>query len=171
MVRQGSFREDLYYRLKVVEIMLPPLRERRQCIPLLVYHFLDLFREKIGRKINTISDQAMESLTRYAWPGNVRELRHVMERACILCNGATLLRENLPVDLFRVNHDTPAVATSAQAVHVPDARPTGIHLGPSEADMVRQALLQSGGNKSRAAKLLQVDRSTLYRKMRRYNLS
>ena len=170
-VRQGIFREDLYYRLKVVEITLPPLRERRQCIPLLVYHFLDLFREKIGRKINTISDQAMDALTRYSWPGNVRELRHVMERACILCNGATLLQENLPVDLFRVRHDVPALTAPAQAAPTEGTRPPGIQLGPSEAEMVRQALLQSGGNKSRAAKLLQVDRSTLYRKMRRYNLA
>jgi PAS domain S-box-containing protein len=170
-VRQGLFREDLYYRLKVVEIMLPPLRERRQCIPLLVYHFLDLFREKLGRKVHTISDQAMEALIRYAWPGNVRELRHVMERACILCGGATLLQENLPADLFFEPKATPAEQVRTQSVHIRDVSAPMLQPGPVDAEVVRQALVQSGGNKSLAAKLLHVDRSTLYRKMKRYSLS
>ncbi|MGB5232963.1 MAG: sigma-54-dependent Fis family transcriptional regulator [Desulfoprunum sp.] len=168
-VRQGLFREDLYYRLKVVEIMLPPLRERRQCIPLLVHHFLALFREKLGRRIHTISDQALDALTRYPWPGNVRELRHVMERACILCTGSTLRRENLPVDLVGISEKTssdtlrqPGSATPSSQQFVPAAA--------TDQEMVQQALLQSGGNKSLAAKLLHIDRSTLYRKMKRYRL-
>ncbi|WP_457576197.1 sigma 54-interacting transcriptional regulator, partial [Desulfomarina sp.] len=82
-VKRGGFREDLYYRLKVVEILLPPLRERKGCVPHLVHHFLAIYREKLNKKIVNISDQAMELLSGYSWPGNVRELRHVIERACV----------------------------------------------------------------------------------------
>jgi PAS domain S-box-containing protein len=170
-VRQGLFREDLYYRLKVVEIMLPPLRERRQCIPLLVHHFLALFREKLGRRIHTISDQALDALNSYSWPGNVRELRHVMERACILCTGSTLLRENLPAELVGTNQKNSS-DTTLQTPGLSDPVPQQfVPAATSDQEMVRQALLQSGGNKSLAAKLLHVDRSTLYRKMKRYHLA
>ncbi len=170
-VRQGMFREDLYYRLKVVEIMLPPLRERRQCIPLLVHHFLEYFREKLGRKITTVSDQAMDTLLYYSWPGNVRELRHVVERACVLCGGATLLQENLPADLLAVEKIAPTGSSPDQSVHIRELPMPVLQPGPVGVEMVRQALAQSGGNKSLAAKLLHVDRSTLYRKMKRYSLS
>jgi PAS domain S-box-containing protein len=170
-VRQGNFREDLYYRLKVVEIMLPPLRERLECIPLLVHHFLVTFREKLGRKIHNISDQAMETLVRYSWPGNVRELRHVIERACVLCSGSTLLREHLPAELLEM---VPPVAATRknggpEKKIKPAATPAVSLL--SEEELIRQAMMQVGGNKSKAAKLLDVDRSTLYRKIKRYGIA
>jgi len=98
-VKDGSFREDLYYRLKVVEIQMPPLRDRKGGIPILVHHFLSLFREKLKRNIHGISDQAMEALVRYSWPGNVRELRHVIERACVLCEGPTISLEDFPEEI------------------------------------------------------------------------
>jgi PAS domain S-box-containing protein len=170
-VRQGNFREDLYYRLKVVEIMLPPLRERHDCIPLLVHHFLVKFREKLGRKIHNISDQAMGALVRYSWPGNVRELRHVIERACVLCTGSTLLREHFSAEIL----DTvPATGDSKMTGQVGkkirEAKRPAVDL-LSEEELIRQTMLQVGGNKSKAAKLLDFDRSTLYRKMRRYQIS
>ncbi len=170
-VRQGGFREDLYYRLKVVEIMLPPLRERRECIPLLAHHFLVKFREKLARKVHAISDQAMESLIRYTWPGNVRELRHVIERACVLCSGSTLLREHLPAEMLDnvlSSSEMPSVAGSGKKAK--SASPSIVSL-LSEEELIRQTLLQAGGNKARAAKLLHIDRSTLYRKMKRYRIA
>jgi DNA-binding NtrC family response regulator len=151
--------------------MLPPLRERRQCIPLLVHHFLSLFREKLGRKIHTISDQALDALNSYSWPGNVRELRHVMERACILCTGSTLLRENLPAELVGAIQK-PSSDTDLQPLDSPAPKSQQfIPAAATDSEMVHQALLQSGGNKSLAAKLLHIDRSTLYRKMKRYHLA
>ena len=170
-VRQGNFREDLYYRLKVVEIMLPPLRERLECIPLLVHHFLVTFREKLGRKIHNISDQAMETLVRYSWPGNVRELRHVIERACVLCSGPTLLREHLPAELLEMVPPVAATRNNGgpEKKIKPAATPAVGLL--SEEELIRQAMLQVGGNKSKAAKLLDVDRSTLYRKIKRYRIA
>ena len=170
-VRQGNFREDLYYRLKVVEIMLPPLRERQECIPLLVHHFLVKFREKLGRRIHNISDQAMDALVRYSWPGNVRELRHVIERACVLCSGPTLLREHFPAEMFEIPPKQLEKHKSGQSekkLKQPSDSPPSLL---SEEELIRQTLLQVGGNKSKAAKLLDFDRSTLYRKMQRYRIS
>jgi DNA-binding NtrC family response regulator len=151
--------------------MLPPLRERHDCIPLLVRHFLVKFREKLGRKIHNISDQAMGALVRYSWPGNVRELRHVIERACVLCTGSTLLREHFPAEML----DTVPIMGGAKTAEPVGKRvreahkPAVDHL--SEEELIRQTMLQVGGNKSKAAKLLDFDRSTLYRKMRRYQIS
>jgi DNA-binding NtrC family response regulator len=172
-VRAGTFREDLYYRLKVVEIHLPPLRERNECIPLLVHHFLAKFREKLEKKIINISDQAMDILKSYQWPGNVRELRHVIERACVLCNGKTLLQEHLPEEILV---GAPLAETRGQAGKTFPKMPgtlTGIpqyKSFKSEEAQIIEALQATGGNKSKAAKLLGVDRSTLYRKMKRYKL-
>ena len=101
MVKLGKFREDLYYRLKVIEIKLPPLRERVVSIPLIANHFLELFRKQLGKKIALISDQALECMLRYSWPGNVRELRHVIERACVLCQDEVLQLKHLPEELQR----------------------------------------------------------------------
>ncbi|EKD36558.1 MAG: sensory box protein/sigma-54 dependent DNA-binding response regulator [uncultured bacterium] len=170
-VKSGAFREDLYYRLKVVEVLLPPLRERKECIPLLVRHFLAIFRNELEKNIINISDQAMEALTAYAWPGNVRELRHVIERACVLCKGATLLREHLADELLYAPQPD-AVQESTAATGRAAAEP-GFRIqqhGPylSEQQQIIQALQATGGNKAKAAKLLGVDRSTLYRKMQRY---
>lgn len=169
-VQAGAFREDLYYRLKVVEILLPPLRERKECIPLLVRHFLAIFRNELGKNILHVSDQAMAALIAYPWPGNVRELRHVIERACVLCQGTTLLREHLADELLRAGEAVPAsgAASASIAAEPPKMPPHGPYL--SEQQRIIQALMATGGNKAKAAKLLGVDRSTLYRKMLRYRM-
>ena len=166
-VKEGAFREDLYYRLKVVEIHLPPLKNRKECIPLLVHHFLVKFRDKLEKKIFNISDQAMEILTAYPWPGNVRELRHVIERACVLCNGKTLLQEHLPDEILLA---TPFRENEVTMPQIARAGTFQYETFKSEEMQIAEALKATGGNKSKAAKLLGFDRSTLYRKMKRYKL-
>ena len=166
-VKDGSFREDLYYRLKVVEIKLPPLRDRKGGIPILVHHFLSLFREKLKRNIHGISDQAMEALAKYSWPGNVRELRHVIERACVLCEGSTISLEHFPEEIQK-----PAVQHS----QYPEPNPhlSSIATLPpyiSERDEIIDILKRARGNKSKAARMLNIDRSTLYRKMQRIGIA
>ncbi len=166
-VKEGSFREDLYYRLKVVEIKLPPLRERKGGIPILVHHFLSLFREKLKRNIHGISDQAMEALTRYTWPGNVRELRHVIERACVLCKGSTISLDHFPEEIQEPkNIYIPPTATPEAPSHLAPLPPY-----VSERDEIIDILKRARGNKSKAARMLNIDRSTLYRKMQRIGIA
>jgi two-component system response regulator HydG len=170
-VRQGQFREDLHYRLKVVELFLPSLRERAACLPLLVNHFLLFFCEKHGRRIHSVSDHAMETLLHYSWPGNVRELKHVIERGVVLCERANLLEEHLPEELFHKDVSSPD--SSVQNGNTwPDAPgAAGSIPQKSERELVIDALRKADGNKSRAARILLIDRSTLYRKIRRLNIS
>ena len=175
-VALGEFREDLYYRLRVIEINLPPLRARKEGIPVLANHFLKSFQEKLGHNISGISDQAMEALVHYSWPGNVRELKHVIERGCVLCTGQTLALEHLPEEIRNSEASLPLTA-----LEKPAATPSPQHQEPeplknattsmSPEEKIRAALTQAGGNKSKAARLLGIDRSTLYRRMRRYNIS
>jgi DNA-binding NtrC family response regulator len=167
-VKEGGFREDLYYRLKVVEIKLPPLRDRKGGIPILVHHFLSLFREQLGRNIHRISDQAMDILSQYSWPGNVRELRHVIERACVLCEGPTISVEHFPEEIRN-----PLIAPiSQQILQATPAAPVAI-LPPyiSEEEEIIDILKRARGNKSKAARMLKIDRSTLYRKMQRIGIA
>jgi PAS domain S-box-containing protein len=179
-VRDGKFREDLYYRLKVMEINLPPLRARTDGIPILVHHFLSLFRDQLKRNINGISDQAMIALVGYSWPGNVRELSHVIERACVLCEGTTISLEHFPEEirspqslpqknLAEFQTDIPPNTQENSQFQTPltaSAYPTYI----SEKDELIDALRRARGNKSKAARILSIDRSTLYRKMQRQGM-
>jgi two-component system, NtrC family, response regulator HydG len=176
-VRAGNFREDLFYRLKVVEIRLPPLRQRQGDIPILAYHFLSLFREELQRNIHGISDQAMNLLSLYSWPGNVRELRHVIERACVLCESQTISLEHFPEEIrtsqMQKNSVSPLKSVPASAnPPSPPALPTNPAYPPyiSEKDELIDILKRARGNKSKAARMLGVDRSTLYRKMQRYTI-
>ncbi|MCL7489120.1 MAG: sigma-54-dependent Fis family transcriptional regulator [Desulfobulbaceae bacterium] len=184
-VRQGVFREDLYYRLRVVEVNLPPLRARQESIPLLVNHFISRFSAKLDREINGISDQALQALINYPWPGNVRELQHTIERACVMCTGITLSLDCFSSDIQHTitPHFFSPLSQSAQPVpthgrdhqvsqNIPvPSTPTSQTPSADQADEILQALDQADGNKSRAAKLLGIDRSTLYRRMQRLNLS
>lgn len=185
-VKQGVFREDLYYRLRVVEINLPPLRARKESIPLLVNHFITRFSAQLNREINGISDQALQILINYPWPGNIRELQHTIERACVLCKGTTISLDCFSTDIQTATvpgfyseprKSRPSVISSSQTQADPHPPPTSpfsnntIISTPDQADELLQALAQTGGNKARAAKLLGIDRSTLYRRMQRLNLS
>lgn len=186
-VQQGLFREDLYYRLRVIEINLPPLRARREGIPLLISHFLTKFNAKLHREITAISDQAMQALVNYSWPGNVRELQHTIERACVLCSDPTLTLDCFPRELSipkapgsRFNLSPappPSVPVQKEQVnHFPGSESQLSDSSPltSSSDPVgeiTEAMNQARGNKAKAARLLGIDRSTLYRRMRRLHLS
>ncbi len=179
-VKAGNFREDLYYRLKVVEIKLPPLRDRKGGIPILSYHFLSLFREQLKRNIHGISDQAMSSLSSYSWPGNVRELRHVIERACVLCEGPTISLEHFPEEIRSQQRSQNSRSLTLTAPTTPDTSQNPVPemvILPlsqlpyiSEKDELIDALKRARGNKSKAARILNIDRSTLYRKMQRLEI-
>lgn len=168
-VGRGEFREDLYYRLKVVEIDLPPLRQRLSSIPALARYFISYFAEKHNLPVYALSDQAMQILHAYHWPGNVRQFRHIIERGCVMCGGTTIRRDHLPEEV----HTKPAQPLGFEKEN-PDFRittpqPTDSTPYQSEQVRIEQALAQTGGNKAKAARILGIDRSTLYRKLKRYH--
>jgi len=165
-IKDGSFREDLYYRLKVVEVKLPPLRRLKDSIPILAHHFLSLFRERLKRNIHGISDQAMERLVQYSWPGNVRELRHVIERACVLCEGTTISLGHFPEEIQKAVHQPGHPAKST----IQTNRATTLLPYISEKDEIIDILKRARGNKAKASRMLKMDRSTLYRKMQRLGI-
>jgi transcriptional regulator with PAS, ATPase and Fis domain len=158
MVAEGKFRRDLYYRLNVVAVRVPPLRERKDDIPLLVRHFLEKRSTRgMGRKVTGISPDALHFLQRYDWPGNVRELEHAIDRAC------TLGREEQiePDDL------SPSMLEAVRGL----GAGTGESIEEMEIAAIRRRLDEHGGDTSRVAEVLGFDRSTLYRKLKRYKIS
>ncbi len=160
MVAEGTFRQDLYFRLNVVPINLPPLRERTEDIPELAHHFLRRYAQKNRKDIKGIDPQALQLLVRHTWPGNIRELENCMERAVILCPGEVITPAELPPQL------QPA-KTPSQAAAPPT---TGLTLREMEREMIRTTLETTGHNKSRAAKILGIARQTLLNKIREYGL-
>jgi transcriptional regulator with PAS, ATPase and Fis domain len=170
MVRDGTFREDLYYRLNVIPIHLPPLRERREDIPLLVQHFLDRFcRELVpARPALTVSQHAMRRLMGFSWPGNVRQLENALERAVALSGGRDQIEvSDLPPDVQEVGG-----GSMPQEFALPEE---GIdfeaYVSKVELDLIKQSLARTGGNKGRAAQLLNLKRTTLVEKLKRLNES
>ncbi len=161
LVSEGRFREDLLYRLSVIQTQLPPLRERRDDIPLLARHFLRTIGERVARRVEQIAPAALEVLCRYRWPGNVRELRNVIERALVLGDGPVLEQDDLPPELLHAGPPSPALVDANAVV-----RP----LGELEREAIVAALSATGGNKARAAALLGIDRTTLYRKLKDYEI-
>ena len=151
-VSQGTFRQDLYYRLNVVRLDLPPLRERYEDLELLVAHFLAKFNTKLTKAVSAVSGDVMALFRSYSWPGNVRELEHAIEHACILCNTSVISVSDLPQDLLE-----------SETLPVSKRIETAI---PSSAKLsLAEALAASDGNKARAARLLGISRMTLYRQM------
>jgi DNA-binding NtrC family response regulator len=162
-MRQGKFRQDLYYRLNVVEVHLPPLRERREDIPHLVDHFLRTIFHKHGTDPKTLSREAHEALLRYDWPGNVRELENIIERACILSRGPRINLDDLPA----------AVTGSGgkkETVVIDGSEPLPAVITRIERDAILQALEQAGGVQTRAATLLGISERVLRYKMGKYGL-
>ena len=159
MVAAGEFREDLYYRLNVLQITLPPLRDRPEDIPLLVRHFIGRFRLETGRPIGGITDDALVALARYAFPGNVRELENIIERAFVICQGEQICLADMPENVFRT--------TDPRAILPAD----GGSLEQAGSQAIRAALDRHSGNRTRAAADLGIHRSTLLRKMKRCGLS
>ncbi len=156
-IRQGHFREDLYYRLKVMEIRLPPLRERREDIPLLMDHFRQELNASMHRKIEQFSDEVMKCCLKYEWPGNIRQLKHCLEHAFVLCRDPEVRIEHLPPDIRFASAGTDAMAPAGN--------------GSISREDIISALEKCGGNKAKAARQLQVSRQTLYRKIREYHIS
>ncbi len=163
-VRDGSFRRDLFYRLNVVPIVIPPLRERSEDVDPLAKFFLEKMTTTMRRPARTISKEALRMLERYAWPGNVRELRNVVERAVILEESSVILPEHLPDELRLGSR----AADLFPGYKLP---PGGVDLERLEKDLIGQALQQTQGNKTRAAALLGLTRDTLRYRLEKYELT
>lgn len=168
-VKAARFRKDLYYRLAVITIDLPPLRERGEDILMLATHFLETFNAKYGKVIRAIDDRAARILCEYPWPGNIRELSHVIERAVLWSRGERLSVEQL--SLTPSPQTTPPDALPAAGLAQEPLPPEGIDLVAWERSLVEQALKESGGNKTKAAKLLHLSRDTLRYRLKKFGLS
>jgi len=174
-VQEGKFREDLYFRLRVIDIILPPLRERTGDIPLLTNNFIQHYAQQMGKPLSGISDQAMELLSQYQWPGNVRELQHVIERSCVLSTGSTIAKDQLPQEILHQQSYQPVPQTPAfhqgAGIHAPPPPSFNNNFQKNSLESrIIAALQKSGGNKAKAARLLSIDRSTLYRKLKELNI-
>lgn len=163
-VESGIFRKDLYYRLQVVTITIPPLRERREDIPRLALHFLEHFSREFKKRLPRLSREAERLLLQHDWSGNVRELRNVIERAMILEDAGKLLPTHLPPEIARLN---PSREIEAPKFHLPEM---GIVLEEVERDFVRQALDLTQGNQTRAARLLGLTRDELRYRVKKFGL-
>jgi two-component system response regulator AtoC len=165
MVQDGTFREDLYYRLNVIPVTLPPLRDRREDIPLLVQHFLKKFCDEVPRPAMTVSQAAMRSLMTYAWPGNVRQLENAMERAVALSGGRNQVElSDLPGDIQRAS----SAGELIPGLSLPDeGLDFDTFISRIEHEVIRRALERTGGNKAAAASVLNLKRTTLVEKLKR----
>jgi two-component system response regulator HydG len=170
MVENGSFRKDLFYRLNVVNLRLPSLRDRKEDIPLLIAHFLDRISREHNRKF-TLSDEALRTIMRYDWPGNVRELENSMERACALSSGPVIHLGDLPTQLQHQGLE----ARRTAAVEGDAAPEPGALAVKTLAELEREAILGAirtlHGDKLQAAKLLGIGKTTLYRKLKEYGIA
>jgi two-component system response regulator AtoC len=167
-VEQGDFRADLLYRLRVIEMRLRPLRDRREDIPKLAAHFLREYTIRFHRPLTGISQAAMDLLSTYDWPGNVRELRNAIERAVILEEGVLLGTQFLPEHVARRAVET--VLDRSASEHAFRLPPGGVSLEQVEESLVRQAIAQAGGNQTRAAQLLDVSRDALRYKLKKFGI-
>ncbi len=158
-VREGRFREDLYYRLNVINVHIPPLRERREDVPLLAQEFLDRLAHELGREVNAISDEALRALIDYDWPGNVRELENSIERALVSCKAGVLTAE-----------DFGFLRKGSRAESAGLGLPPGLTLEELERQYITATLQDCRGNVKAAAEALGIDRSTLYEKIKRYEI-
>jgi DNA-binding NtrC family response regulator len=197
MVKRGTFREDLFYRLSVIQIEVPPLRDRLDDVPLLAEHFLARFRGQAARRITGFAPDAIAAMTRYAWPGNVRELRNAVERAIVLGEREVITAGDLPPQVhagapIRTRNSPPtpplgsAISSASIAVQPPPAPivtidptpppimtarpPPARSLRELEKEGILAALVATNGNKAQAAAILEIDRSTLYKKLKDYDI-
>ena len=154
LVAEGQFREDLFYRIRVFALYLPPLRERREDIPLLAQNFIDRLNRLRGKDISGLSREALADLMSYDWPGNIRELQNAIEHAFILCHGGLIQPQHLPSPLHEACIGT-------------DGIPAGLTLAEVENRMIKEALARNNGQKLAAARELGIDKTTLWRKMKR----
>ncbi|MGI9538019.1 MAG: helix-turn-helix domain-containing protein, partial [Desulfocapsaceae bacterium] len=158
-VEKGNFREDLYYRLNVVTLEVPPLRERQGDVELLAERFIEQFAEKNRRTVESVSRECMQHLTSYPWPGNVRELENAIERGVILMRGNHLTEKSLPLALQKHFQENPEATGAARPATLQEA----------EKELIKQTLKETGGNKSEAARRLGITRKTLQNKLQKYD--
>lgn len=159
LIKKGTFREDLYYRINVVRIELPPLRERTDDIPLLLDHFVNKFNSLTDKKIHGVSDEAMTSLMNYSYPGNIREMENIIEHAFVLCKGKIIEAQHLPKILRSEVPEGPTLTL-----------PSDKTLQQSEADLIKRTLEKNYGHRERTAKELGIHKTTLWRKLKKYGL-
>ncbi len=163
-IREGYFRKDLFYRLNVITITLPPLREVKEDIPVFAGHFLMKLRRRITSGVEHIAPETMRLLMAHEWPGNIRELENVMERALSLCSGPIIEPEHLPESLVHVKERTAPIAPAP-------GDPLLLAVFNAEKEQLIEALRRSGGNRTKAAALLNIHRATLYFRLKRYGIS
>ncbi len=169
LVRKGRFREDLYYRINVLTIVIPPLRERREDIRLLINHFIDKYNEVIKpKKVTGVSPEAMQVLMNYRWPGNVRELENVIERALVLTEHETIQIEDLPLNLYAM--EVPSEG-DGKGEFIPEALSIKKNAKKIEKRLITIALAKTNGNKTQAAQLLEISLPALLYKMKEYGLN
>jgi len=170
--RNGSFREDLFYRLNVVPIQLPPLRSRTNDIPLLVDHFIEKYNTRLHKQVSHLDDDAMIILQSYGWPGNIRELENVLERTMLFCDGDVILPDDLPPELV----ENSAEPSPIPSIHLPAGGDTGLKdvvketTSRIEREYILLALEETKGNVTQAAKRLKISRKSLQNKMKEFNL-
>jgi transcriptional regulator with PAS, ATPase and Fis domain len=158
---RGTFREDLYYRLNVVKIVLPPLAERREDIPLLADHFIRKFNAEKDKQVEGISEEALGLLMRHDLPGNVRQLQNLIEHAVVLCRGDRIELDCLPAEFVQ----------GTSGGNLPGAKPAGSPLLEAEATAILESLGQHDGHRGKTAAALGIDKTTLWRKMKRYGIT
>ena len=174
----GNFREELYYRLNVVPIQLPPLRERVQDIPLLVSHFLTRFNERLRKSVSGLTEEAMAALVRYPFPGNIRELENVIERTVLLAEGPVIELRDLPPNVSQLTQSAPVPLRPQPTPSLPNSRPPATSLKEIvrqetervEREMIQRALSETQGNVTQAAKQLGISRKSLQIKMKELRL-
>ncbi len=167
----GKLREDLYYRLNVFTIVLPPLRDRREDVPMLARYFADEYAAKNNTPVSPIDSRTIELLTAHGWPGNVRELKNAIERSCLLAAGRPILPEHLPNE---VRNATPSAVVAAPRPESSPSEmvslPVGTSMDHAEREMIRTTLIHTAGNKTRAAKILGISLKTMHNKVKKYEL-
>jgi len=169
LVNEKKFREDLYYRLNVFSITLPPLRDRKEDIPDLVEYFIFKYSHKYQKIVTGVAPDAMESLINYSWPGNVRELENAIAHAIVVSHGQIILKEHLPQNI--TGNKTKEDASKIINVEDEGVVPLNDLIAKVEKDMIIKALKSTNGNKSKAARLLGISRKSLFNKIRDYNIN
>jgi two-component system response regulator AtoC len=162
-VKNGTFREDLFYRLNVLPVKLPPLRDRPGDIKVLADHFIKINNRRFGKKIKGVSNDAQKLLTAYQWPGNVRELQNVMERACVLCEEDLIIKDDLPKSILKTSDLVRGALASGELSIKKTTRII-------EEELIRKALRHTGGNRTAAAKVLEISHRALLYKIKEFGI-
>jgi len=171
MVKEGKFREDLYYRVSKAVIQIPPLRERKEDIPLYLSHYLDKINRSFNTQVKTISENARNILIHYQWPGNVRELINLLEQAVLKAwNGDTILEEHLPAELAPDGNKSAKHIAGPDVTKKNDPKVFKTEIEDKEREIILSAIRETGGNKRKAAAGLKMPRSTFYEKIKKYNI-